>query len=219
MNELNHKQTSQRSHDCQGNAQTIPKQAVDIVDMANSVNILSNTYRKQLALDAMTSTSGNLTSTSAYLNIHMSGIYVWGKQDTGAELNAMPLNIYDELRQKCQLEIRPHGDINIIGYNKQLIECVGKVVVQCQYKGIAKSVSFYVTSVNDKKVILGLNFCKQFKLVSMHCGDDYDCKKVSLDVINNEFLQGLSVPDNISINAEQTKLPPVNISVMVREKY
>ena len=63
MNELNQNQTSQRSHDHQSNGQTVPRQAVNIVHMANCVNILSNMYRKQLALDAMTSTSGNLTST------------------------------------------------------------------------------------------------------------------------------------------------------------
>ena len=120
MNELNHNQTSQRSHNHQSNVQTVPKQAVDIVYTANFVDILSNMYRKQLALDATTSTSGNLTSASAYSNIQMNGVYVRGKQDTGAELNAMPLNIYDELKQKCQMESRPCADVNIIGYNNQL---------------------------------------------------------------------------------------------------
>ena len=49
----------------------------------------------------MTSVSeGNLMSTqSAYLNIQMNGVFVCGKQDTGAELNAMPLNIYDQLKE------------------------------------------------------------------------------------------------------------------------
>ena len=103
--------------------------------MANSVDILSNTYRKHLALDAMTSTSGESMSTSAYSNIQMNGVYVQGKQETGAELNAMPLNVYDELKPKCQLEIRPCADINIISYNKQSIECVGKVIVQCKHRG------------------------------------------------------------------------------------
>ena len=106
MDELNCNQTSQRGHDHQNSTQTIPKQAVDIVDMANSVNVLRNTYKDQLALDAMTSVS-ELTSTSAYSNIQMNNVYARGKQDTGAELTAMPLNIYDELKQKCQLEIRP----------------------------------------------------------------------------------------------------------------
>ena len=93
----------------------------------------------------------------------------------------MPLNIYDELKQKYQLETRPCAAINIISYNKQSIECVGKVIVQCKNKDMVRNVNLYVTSVNDNKVILGLNFCKQFKLVSVHCGDDCDSKKISLD--------------------------------------
>ena len=73
-----------------------------------------------------------VTSTSAYWNIQMNGVFAQGKQDTGAELNAMPLNIYDQLNTKLKgkLELRPWSDINVICYNKQSIECVGKVIVQ-----------------------------------------------------------------------------------------
>ena len=48
VNELN--QNQPRSHDItsQNSAQLIPKQAVDIVDL---VDILNNTYRKQIELD------------------------------------------------------------------------------------------------------------------------------------------------------------------------
>ena len=48
----------------------------------------------------------------------------------------------------------------------------------------------------------------------MHCGDECDCKKVSLDVINNEFPRGLSVPDNIE--QTQTKLPPVDVNIKLQ---
>lgn len=79
------------------------------MDLANSVDLLSTTYRKHLELDAMTSVGeGNLTSTqSAYLNIQMNGVWKTGKRDTGAELNMVPLNIglYDQLKAKCQLEL------------------------------------------------------------------------------------------------------------------
>ena len=54
MNELNWNQaSSQRSHDHQNSAQTVPKQAVGIVDMANSADVFSNAYRRQLELDAI----------------------------------------------------------------------------------------------------------------------------------------------------------------------
>ena len=122
VNELNQNQTSSpRSHDQnhQNSAQTIPKQAVDVVDLASSVDLLSTTYKKQLELDAMT--SAEVTTQSAYLNIQMNRMFVHGKQDTGAELNTMPLNIYDQMNMKLngKLELRPCSDVNIVGYNSQ----------------------------------------------------------------------------------------------------
>ena len=91
---------------------------------------------------------------------------------------------------------------------------MGKAVVHCQQKDIVKSVNFYVTSVNNNKVILGLNFCKQLKLVSIHCGNECDCKKVSLDIINNQFPRGLSVP--VNIEQTQSKLSPVDVNTKLQ---
>ena len=217
MNELNQNQTSSQPRSCnltsQNSAQTIPKQAVDIVDLANSFDILSNMYRRQLELDAMTSVS-EVISTSTYLNIQMNSIFVWGKQDTGAELNTMSLNIYDQLNTKLKgkLEMRPCSDVNIVEYNKESIECMAKVIIQCKHKEVTKNVTFYVRLVNDNNVILGLNFCKQFQLILVHCEEDCDCKEISLDIINNEFPQGLSVPDS----TKQTKLPLVNVNTKLQ---
>ena len=131
------------------------------MDLANTIDVLSNTYRRQLKLDAMTS-EGNLTSTSAYLDLQMNGVFVHGKQDTGAELNAMPLNIYDQMNMKLKgkLELRPCSDVNIVGYNKQSIECMGKVVVKCQHGNTTKNAAFYVTSVNDINTKLRSNDMK-----------------------------------------------------------
>ena len=44
-----------------------------------------------------------------FSNIEIDGVLVHGKQDTGAEINAMPLNVYDQLNQKLdgKLELRP----------------------------------------------------------------------------------------------------------------
>lgn len=97
-------------------------------------------------------------------NIQMNGIFVCGKQDTEAKLNAMPLNIYDQLNLKLKgkLALRPCSDVNIVGYNIKSIECIGKVVVSCQDADTVRPVTFYVTSISDSKTILGLNFCQAF---------------------------------------------------------
>ena len=35
-----------------------------------------------------------------FSNVEIDGVLIHGKQDTGAEINAMPLNVYDQLNQK-----------------------------------------------------------------------------------------------------------------------
>ena len=44
-----------------------------------------------------------------FSNIEIDGVLICGKQDIGAEVNAMPLNVYDQLNQKLNgnLELKP----------------------------------------------------------------------------------------------------------------
>ena len=80
------------------NPNTIPKQVLDVVDMANSVDNLSHCYRRQLELDTLTMTS----PTQVFSNVKIDGVLVRGKQDTGAEINMRSLNIYDQLNLKLK---------------------------------------------------------------------------------------------------------------------
>ena len=71
----------------------MPKQVVDIVDMANSFVNLSRSYRRQLELDTL-STSDKIKAsditfmpTQIFSNIEIDGVLVWDKQDTGAEIS------------------------------------------------------------------------------------------------------------------------------------
>ena len=84
--------------------------------------------------------------------------------------------------------------IRVIGYSKQLVKIVGKVVVTCYHADTTKQCVFYVTDLNDTKILLGLTFCKAFNLVKTLCDDDCICKKVTVDVLN-EFPAGLDVPN------------------------
>ena len=68
------------------NAQTVPKQVLDIVDMANSVDNLSHCYKRQLELNTLTM----MSPTQAFSNIQINGIPIKGKQDTRAEISIMP---------------------------------------------------------------------------------------------------------------------------------
>ena len=99
VNELN-----QNHGNASTGSNTIPKQIVDVVNLTNSVDNLSQTYRKQLYLDTLDAEPKLPTSqsnpTEMFSNIEIEGILVCGKQDTGAEINAMPLNVYDQLNMK-----------------------------------------------------------------------------------------------------------------------
>ena len=83
-------------------SQTIPKQVFDIVDVANSVNNLSHNYKRQLELNTLTSQA----NTQSFSNIQINGVTVKGKQDTGAEICVMPLNIFDHLNSKLNGELK-----------------------------------------------------------------------------------------------------------------
>ena len=94
----------------------VPKQVVEIVDMTNSVDNISKGYRRQLELDTLSTSQlkPTVTSPTQISNIEIDGVLVQVKQDTGAEINAIPLNEYDQLNLKLQgkLPLRPCGDIS-----------------------------------------------------------------------------------------------------------
>ena len=149
-----------------------------------------------------------------FSNIEIDGVLICGKQDTGAEVNAMPLNVYNQLNQKLNgnLELKPCGDVKVVSYSKQTVKIVGRISVTCTHATTIKKVHFYVTDIINTKVILGLQFCRAFNLVMINCNEHCECKKVAVDVINSEFPRGLD-PGNHSTKA---KLPPVDINLKLR---
>ena len=122
------------------NAQTVPKQVLDIVDIANSIDNLSHCYKRQLELNAL----AMMSPTQSFLNIQINGIPVKGKQDTGAEISIMPLNIFDQLNTKLKGELKhcPCNDVQVIGYSKQSVKIVGKVIVTCSFADTTKHCVF-----------------------------------------------------------------------------
>ena len=185
--------------------------------MANSVDNLNKCYKRQLELDTLTTSESkpmmSPTQTQIFSNIEIDGILVHGKQDTGTEINVMPLNIYDQLNLKLQgrLQLRPCNDLRVVSYSKQSVKVIGRISVTCTHADMIKKCIFYVTDLNDTKVILGLNFCRAFNLVIINCGDQCVCKKIAVDILN-EFPRGLDVPNQRITHP----LPPLNIELKLR---
>ena len=128
----------------------------------------------------------------------------------------MPLNLYDQLNQKLHgnLELKPCGDVKVVGYSKQMVNIIGKISVTCTHANVIKKANFYVTDIVDTKVILRLQFCRAFNLVQIKCDATCVCKQITVDIINSEFPRGLGPGDPHSTNLP--KLPPVDVNLKLR---
>ena len=115
---------------------------------------------------------------------------------------------------KGNLELKPCGDVKVIGYSKQSVSIVGRISVACTHATTIKKCNFYVTDIVDTKVILSLQFCRAFNLVQINCNEHCNCKKVAVDVINSEFPRGLNPGNPHSTNLP--KPPPVNMNLKLR---
>ena len=121
-----------------------------------------------------------MSQTQVFSNVEIDRVLVRRKQDTGAEINVMPLTIYDQLNLKLKgkLQLKPCNDMaKVIGYSKQSVSIVGKVTVTYTHANTIKPAIFYITDLNDTKILLGLNFCKSFDLVKIQCDKHCICKK------------------------------------------
>ena len=93
------------------------------------------------------------------------------------------------------------------------MEIVGKVSVTCTHATTIKKVNFYVTNLVDTKVILGLQFCRAFNLVTINCNKHCVCKEVAVEALNAEFLRGLD-PGSANVRLPP---PPVDINTKLRQ--
>ena len=99
---------------------TVPKEVLDVVNLANNGNSSGKSFQHHLELDTLSTSicpaapvKSQAQPTQVFSNIEIDGVLIHGKQDTGTEINAMPLNIYDQLNQKLNgsLELKSCGDI------------------------------------------------------------------------------------------------------------
>ena len=74
-----------------------------------------------------------------------------------------------------------------------------------------RDVLFFITNVNDAKVILGAKSCQEFSLVKIVCDNKCSCKTSEIMLINQEFPVGLSVPDTMP----KIVLPPVDLNMKI----
>ena len=100
----------------------------------------------------------------------------------------------------------------LVGYGNRNIEYIGTTVVDVAHLTQTKKATFYVTKLNDDKVILGLCLYIDLQLLSVHCDDKCWCKSQILHEtkkIGCDFLIGVNLQQECT---QQSILPPVPIS-------
>ena len=105
-----------------------------------------------------------------------------------------------------KLPLYPRSDVKLVGCGNRDIEYIGTTVVNVTHLTQTKKATFYVTKLNDDKVILGLHPCIDLLLLSIHCDDKHWCKSHVLHEtkIDSEFPIGADLQQT-----QQDTLPPV----------
>ena len=123
----------------------------------------------------------------------------------------MTESLFKRIGNINKLPLYPKSDMKLVGYGNRNIEYIGTIVVDVTHLTQTKKATFYVTKLNDNKVILGLHLCIDLQLLSIHCDDKCWCKSQMLHetkTIGSEF------PIRVDLQQEhiQNVLPPVPIS-------
>ena len=75
--------------------------------------------------------------------------------------------------------------VKISGYGENSIEYIGTFVFKVSHNNHHRDVLFFITSVNDTKVILDAKTCQEFNLVKIICDDKCPCKTAEIMSVKN----------------------------------
>ena len=151
----------------------------------------------------------SVTSDSVYTHVTLNNEICHAKLDTGDQINVMTESLFKCIGKINKLPLYPKSDVTLVGYGNRNIEYIDITVVDVAHLTQTKKATFYVTKLDDDKVILGLHLCIDLQLLSVHC-DKCWCKSHVLHEtkkIPNGFPIGVDLQQT-----QQDVLPPVPIS-------
>ena len=105
-----------------------------------------------------------------YSNVSINGQIVQVKQDTGAEVNVMSKCMFDRLSNgttRNTVLLNKTKMVKISGYGENSIEYMRICVFKVNHNNHHRDMLFFITDVNDTKVILGAKSCQEFNLVKI----------------------------------------------------
>ena len=118
----------------------------------------------------------SVTSDSVCTHVTLNDKICHAKLDTGAQINVMTESLFKCIGKVNKLPLYPKSDVKLVGYGNWNIKYIGTTVVDATHLTQTKKATFYVTKLNNKKVILGLHLCIDLLLLSIHCDNKCLCK-------------------------------------------
>ena len=121
----------------------------------------------------------------------ISGQILQVKQDTGAKVNVMSKSVFDKLSNgttRNSVLLNKTKTVKISRYGENTIEYIETCVFKESHNNHHRDVLFFITNVNDTKVILGAKSSQEFNLVKTVCDDKCSCKPVEIMSIKNSLL-------------------------------
>ena len=102
--------------------------------------------------------------------------------------------------------------VKILGYSENSIEYIGTCVFKVSHNNQHRDVLFFITNMNDAKVILGTKSCQELNLVKIVCDDKCSCKTSKIMSIYQEFPVGLQCTQHAK---PKIVLAPVDLSMKI----
>ena len=148
----------------------------------------------------------SVTSDSVYTHVTLNDKVCSAKLDAGAQINMMTESPFKHIGMINKLPLYPKSDVKLVGYGNRNTEYIGTTVVNVTHLTQTKKATFYVTKLNDEKVILGLRLCIDLQLLSAHCDDKCWCKSHVLHETKKQTQDILPpVPINTKLDGDEVK--------------
>ena len=109
-------------------------------------------------------------NTEATVVLHIKDAKVRMKIDTGAEVNVMPLRVFNQVndRSKESILTLKSTSTKLTGYGGNKIPVCGVCLANCSFQGKILHTDFYVIE-TDSRSVLGLDSCKKLDLIQVMC--------------------------------------------------
>ena len=91
-----------------------------------------------------------------YSNVNLNSTVLNTQQDTGTQINVLSKVVFQTLQKECKLPLYPKTCTKLTGYGNRVINYLGTTKIKCTHNDTKMEAVFYVTDVQDSKIILGL---------------------------------------------------------------